>query len=627
MDKKINVLIIGAGKGGNALIELFCKEPEVNICGVVDINDDAPGIKLARQLGLPTGKDYRQFLKIDGLNTVIDVTGNPKVGELLNELLPSGVELLRGLSAELMWLLVEKKEKEIIEDKETIERLEELNRHFNESVETILNFLSMASVEEKSEIEYENPHLVRCWEVKNCQNTQCPAYKSENLRCWLIQQTQCGDKSREELMAKMDECKKCTVFKSARPDNISEIGESLYFILTFLHRQIKELSDDRRAILNILEDVEEANRQLKETQMKLIQSDKMAAIGQLAGGISHEINNPMGVILGFAQSIMKRIDQNNPLYLPLSSIEREAIRCKNLVHSLLIFSRTSGTAKTSMEINQAIEETLVLVEHQAKVRNIEIIKKYAPDLPTIIANRNQIQQVIMNLSNNAFDAMPQGGKLEISTKLVKRENGKPEIEIKLSDTGVGIPEEIKHRIFEPFFTTKEPGKGTGLGLSLCYEIVQKHNGMIDFESEKDKGTTFIIRLPIEEEFAEKEKKKILIVDDDQAVIDLITRFLKQFPEEYQFTSVTDGFRAGQALLEFNPELVILDLMLPGIDGFQVCRSIRGSEKTKQTRILAITGYDSPENREKIFTAGADGYLAKPFEIEELGKRISKLLAE
>lgn len=519
MDKKINVLIIGAGKGGKALIELFHKEPWLNICGIVDTNDDAPGIKLAKELGLPTGKDFSPFLKISGLNTVIEVTGNPEVEKSLSKMLPPGVELLKGASAKLIWTMIEEREKEIA-----------------------------------------------------------------------------------------------------------------------------ELSNDRKAILNILEDVEEANKQLKETQAKLIQSDKMAAIGQLAGGIAHEINNPMGVILGFAQSVMKRIDQNNPLYLPLSSIEREALRCKTLVQNLLVFSRSSGTGKTSMEINQAVEETLLLVEHQAKMRNVVITKKYAPDLPMIFANRNQIQQVIMNLANNALDVMPDGGTITITTTLTipsplegeenlstvalaKVEGEGKFVEIRVEDTGAGIPEEVKHKIFEPFFTTKEPGKGTGLGLSLCYEIMQKHNGTIDFESEKGKGTTFTIKLPIIEEFTEKEKKKVLVVDDDRAIINLAIAFLKKFPEKYQFTSATDGFRAGQAVLEFNPDLMILDLLLPGIDGFQVCRNIRSNEKTKGIKILAITGYDSPENREKIFTAGANDYLSKPFEIEELGKRISKLLAE
>lgn len=134
-------------------------------------------------------------------------------------------------------------------------------------------------------------------------------------------------------------------------------------------------------------------------------------------------------------------------------------------------------------------------------------------------------------------------------------------------------------------------------------------------------------MSIPKELTEDGRKKILIVDDEQAIIKLISRFLKKFPEKYQFTSATDGFQAGQALGEFEPDLIILDLMLPGIDGFQVCRNIRSNEKTKGIKILAITGHDSPENKKKIFAAGADDYLPKPFDTKELDERIKKLLEE
>ncbi len=134
-------------------------------------------------------------------------------------------------------------------------------------------------------------------------------------------------------------------------------------------------------------------------------------------------------------------------------------------------------------------------------------------------------------------------------------------------------------------------------------------------------------MPIPDELIKDSRKKILIVDDDQAVIDLITRFLKQFPQKYQFASAIDGFQAGQTLAEFEPELIILDLMLPGIDGFEVCRDIRSNEKTIGIKILAITGYDTPVNRKKILSYGANDYLAKPFEMEDLGKKISILLEE
>ncbi len=206
-----------------------------------------------------------------------------------------------------------------------------------------------------------------------------------------------------------------------------------------------------------------------------------------------KINNPMGVILGFSQSIVKRIKEDDPLYMPLKSIEREAMRCKKLVGDLLTFSRTGKTQFELIDINQTIEETLSLIEGQAKVKNIEIIKAYSKGLPFVAANTNQIQQVIVNLCNNAVDAMSNGGKLTIATKKAGEQ-----IEVDVIDTGKGMSEEIIEHIFEPFFTTKEVGKGTGLGLSLCYEIIKKHNGTIEAFSEIDKGTAFTIKLPLKE---------------------------------------------------------------------------------------------------------------------------------
>ncbi|HEX3043519.1 MAG TPA: ATP-binding protein [Bacillota bacterium] len=252
------------------------------------------------------------------------------------------------------------------------------------------------------------------------------------------------------------------------------------------------------------QEIQEAYDKLKATQAILLQSEKMAAVGQLAGGVAHEINNPLGVILGFAQSIAKRIQEDAPLYHPLKSIEREAIRCKKLVGDLLTFSRTGKTKAEIVDINTVIDETLSLIEIQAKVKNIEIIKEYGSSLPQITANKNQLQQVIMNLCNNAIDAieakhkidgmLAEGGVITICAGV--NEN---QIEIDISDTGHGMTEEVKKHIFEPFYTTKEIGKGTGLGLSLCYEIIRKHKGVIEAESEVGKFSTFKIKLPINQE--------------------------------------------------------------------------------------------------------------------------------
>ncbi len=240
------------------------------------------------------------------------------------------------------------------------------------------------------------------------------------------------------------------------------------------------------------EAMKEAYQKLKKTQEQLIQSEKMSAVGQLAGGVAHEINNPLGVILGFAQGIVKRLEPGNPFEMPLRSIERESLRCKSLVQDLLTFSRMNRTDREELSINTAIETALTLVTAQSRIRNVEIKKDFDLNLPKITANSNQLQQVIINLSNNAMDAMPNGGTLTIRTSKSQL-NGKEAVQIQIQDTGSGIPKEIQAKIFEPFFTTKEVGKGTGLGLSLVYEIIQKHQGHIAVGSGQDgKGALFSV---------------------------------------------------------------------------------------------------------------------------------------
>ncbi|MDD5687869.1 MAG: PAS domain S-box protein [Elusimicrobia bacterium] len=265
--------------------------------------------------------------------------------------------------------------------------------------------------------------------------------------------------------------------------------------------------------VQIVKDITEhkmAEAEKLKLQAQILQSGKMAAIGQLASGVVHEINNPIGVILGFTQSIVKDIKEDDNLYKSLKSIEREAIRCKEFVRNMLTFSRVGQTEKVISNINEVIEQSISLVEAQTKVKNIQIIKSYGDNLPQIPVNKSQIQQVIINLSNNAIDAMPQGGSLTIATTQITADEktqmtadkksavicDKKSVVISVTDTGSGMTEEVKKHLFEAFYTTKEAGKGTGLGLSLCYEIIQKHNGTIEAESEVGKGTTFKVKLPI-----------------------------------------------------------------------------------------------------------------------------------
>jgi len=255
-------------------------------------------------------------------------------------------------------------------------------------------------------------------------------------------------------------------------------------------------------VLGIFEDITERKKLVE----KLLQSEKLSAVGQLAAGVAHEINNPLGIILGFAQALKSQVKFVESAPVALDFIEKEALRCKGLVQNLLLFSRASRTEQQEeIDINATIEEALSLVTAQSGITNIELVKDLEASLPKISANKIHIQQIVINLCNNAMDAMADKGKLTIQTKQDSRShiNGLNYIVLKISDTGNGIPKEIRSKIFDPFFTTKEVGKGTGLGLSLVYEIIHKHHGTIDVESEVGGGTTFTVYLPTHSAEAQK----------------------------------------------------------------------------------------------------------------------------
>jgi len=251
-----------------------------------------------------------------------------------------------------------------------------------------------------------------------------------------------------------------------------------------LYGQLKRFSED------LEQRVEERTRELRETQDALVQSEKLASIGQLAAGVAHEINNPIGVILGVAQVLLKRVDADDPLHRPPSLIEQEGVRCKNIVQDLLDFSRQSKFAPRRLDVIGVIEAAVKLMEHQNNSELVTVEREYADDLPQVVADENQLLQVFFNIIRNAYQAMPKGGTLRIACTAEE-----DEVLTTFADTGPGILEENLRQIFDPFFTTKEVGQGTGLGLSVSYGIVRQHGGTIEASSENGSGATFTVRLP------------------------------------------------------------------------------------------------------------------------------------
>lgn len=231
-------------------------------------------------------------------------------------------------------------------------------------------------------------------------------------------------------------------------------------------------------------------RDLARREERLRRTEKLSALGRLAAGIAHEINNPLGSILGFAQAAAARLSPSDALTPPLRAIEEEAVRCRNIVQSLLTFSRQDAGAVEVFDLARAVEETLSMIEAQARVQGVSMLRELEPGL-SAAGDRGQIQQVIMNLCSNAVDAMPEGGRVTIRCGWTK--GGGAYLEVQ--DEGAGVPPELRPKIFDPFFTTKEVGKGTGLGLSLVHEIVLRHGGTVDAAFPSGGGSSFRVTLP------------------------------------------------------------------------------------------------------------------------------------
>ncbi len=257
---------------------------------------------------------------------------------------------------------------------------------------------------------------------------------------------------------------------------------------------IYDKNGDEVASMGIFYDLrgkKKMQKELEDIQMKLFQSEKMSSLGKLAAGIAHEINNPLGGIMIYTDLLLEELGSDNEKGEDLKRIASEAKRCKNIVKGLLEFSRQTGNMMSNVDINELLEQGLHLFENQPVFYNIKIIRDYDNTLPFVKCDSARLKQVFINLTQNAIDAMNEKGVFTIKTRF----DGK-KTEIIFSDTGTGIPDDIKQKIFDPFFTTKEVGKGTGLGLSMSYGIIKDHGGTINVKSEIGVGTSFIIELPI-----------------------------------------------------------------------------------------------------------------------------------
>lgn len=390
------------------------------------------------------------------------------------------------------------------------------------------------------------------------------------------------------------------------------------------------------AIINFLKDI--TNRKQLESQIQRAQ--RMESLGTLAGGIAHDFNNLLMGIQGRTSLILMDTDSSHSQFELLKGIEDNVKSAADLAKQLLGFAKGGKYEVKSTDLNELIKSQNRMFGRTKK--EITIHEKYRNDLWTAEVDRGQIEQVILNLYVNAWQAMPGGGDLYIQTEHVildenyikpfEIESGKY-VKISITDTGIGMDEATQQKIFDPFFTTKEMGRGTGLGLASAYGIIKNHGGHINVYSEKGEGTTFNIYLPVSEReiVEETELKKeifqgtetVLLVDDESTALDVGKSMLERLGYN---VLVADRGRSALGIYEKNRDkidIVILDMIMPELAGGETYNKLK--EINPDIKVLLSSGYSINGQAAEILERGCDGFIQKPFSIIDLSQKIRRIL--
>jgi len=386
------------------------------------------------------------------------------------------------------------------------------------------------------------------------------------------------------------------------------------------------------------EQLENTVETLKTTQSQLVQSEKLSGIGEFVAGVAHELNNPLTSVMGFSE-LLKRADGNPKNQRHLDMIHKSAQRCQKIVQSLLSFARRRQPERKLSNLNELVEAAIEFLQYQLRTSNIEVVSKLDARLPKAMVDPHQLQQVFLNIINNArqaIEAHQSKGWVRISTEICGHS-----VRIVIQDNGPGISEQNLSKIFDPFFTTKEVGKGTGLGLSLCYGIVKEHGGTITVRSKPGEGATFIIELPCA---AEKEGsnrstaapaqpnpngregvgKKVLVIDDEEPILQMVRETLSE--HGYQVDVARDGEAALRRLDKIPYDLTLCDWKMPGLNGQQIYERVRAMNPALSERMIFITGDVINDKAQEFLRERRKVCLSKPFSLVEFRAAIGKALA-
>ncbi len=399
-------------------------------------------------------------------------------------------------------------------------------------------------------------------------------------------------------------------------------------------------------VLDITDRVE-AEEERKRIQAQLQQAQKMEAIGTLAGGVAHDLNNIMSGIVGYPELILMDLPEDSPLRNPILNIKNSGERAAVIVQDLLTLARRGVSVAEVVNLNHIIADQMVSPEYNDLMfshPDVEVVTAFENDLLNVKGSSTHLAKAVMNLIANAVESMPDGGKIRISTEnryIDRPIKGFDHVDegdyalVKVSDTGVGIPEEDIDKIFEPFYTKKVMGRsGTGLGMTVVLGAVKDHRGFIDIQSDKKKGTTFTLYFPVTREdlLAERSPlslndymgngESILLVDDVKEQRELASLMLTKLG--YSVHTVSSGEEAVTYLREKHADIMILDMIMdPGIDGLETYKRIKEFRPNQNT--LIVSGFSETTQVREIQRLGGGKYIQKPYTLERIGLALKEEL--
>jgi len=471
----MNVAIVGGGTRCLYLLDFIKKDKfnlfRPNVIAVADVKEDAPGLLKAKEMGIPVTNDYNDFFARDDIALIVELVGDL---DIYNDILAKKKTYVRAMAhttALLFW-----------EVDNAYKKANDSEIKLNE-IQTIYGVLMNQFMQEEAMIIDKHYRILDINEAM-LKKLGLTSEEAIGQYCYKIGHHLDQPCSGENHPCPLNEIYKKNKACAATHTHYDQNNNAIYYAISCYPLTTND------EIIGVIEIMRDITQEIK-VEKAHMQQEKLISIGRLSAGIAHEINNPLTTIMTSSMMLQEDLEKDAEMYNELAVITNEAQRCRKIVQSLLDFARQTKPMKKLDDINTIVRESIYLTKKQAEFKDIYVSSNLAEDLPQIHVDKEQLQQIMINLMLNAVEATPPGGSIAFTTAYAPSNE---EITIKISDTGMGISPENQEKIFDPFFTTREDG--TGLGLSITHSLVEQNGGRIEIDSQPGKGTRFDVILPV-----------------------------------------------------------------------------------------------------------------------------------